>query len=125
VLVLVVAASSCGMGAVHGVHLKYVAMSAACAMGAWYTSLVRRNESRGTETESSYFPQLLPLMLWYSAAVHLLISVLFMTRSGTWIIGKSQSSGQARVTRFDEATSPTHSQSPHYEKCRPSPYATP
>ena len=75
------------MGAVHGVHLKYVAMSVACGTGAWCMGDV-------VAPVGGVPPALLRCMLWYSMAVHLLIASLFIWRRGEWIIGKSPLTGQ-------------------------------
>ena len=83
------------MGAVHGVHLKYVAMSAASGVGAWYAAAAAAEEVGELASINHSFSRALPFLLWYCSAVHLLISILFVARSGTWIIGKSASTGQA------------------------------
>ena len=66
------------MGAVHGVHLKYAAMSAMCTTGAVY---------HGREPDSTH---LVLGLLWYAALVHALITALFVLRRGEWVLGKRQ-----------------------------------
>ena len=67
------------MGAVHGVHLKYAAMSVACGTGARFAS----------DTSDAAW-----VLFAYGAVVHLMITVLFVTRRGMWIIGKSKDTGR-------------------------------
>ena len=73
------------MGAVHGVHLKYAVMSAMCTAGVWRTSPTDELVSTA---------QWMPAMLFaYAAAVHALITTLFLLRRGMWIIGKDPITG--------------------------------
>ena len=69
------------LDAVHGVHLKYAAASALCAL------------LRIALGHHSQMP-MLALALAYAAAVHALIVALFVARSGMWILGKSHDTGQ-------------------------------
>ena len=69
------------MGAVHGVHMKYVALSFTCATGAYRSS--------GDEASAIAF-----YLLCYAAAVHALISALFLLRRGVWILGKDAITGR-------------------------------
>ena len=74
------------MGAVHGVHMKYAAMSAASAYGA-----IRVGGQPYEETPSSTW--YLIVLLWYSALVHALITSLFLMQRGEWLIGKRPADG--------------------------------
>ncbi len=84
------------MGAVHGVHLKYAAMSAASALGAY--RLTGPNEAEHLQglmsgalppREHAYGVALVVLLLW-AAFVHALITSLFLLRRGQWVIGKRE-----------------------------------
>jgi hypothetical protein len=87
------------MGAVHGVHLKYAAMSAACTTGAWYTSDDAKLET--SPPQPTWLPpSLVPSLFLYGALVHLLITICFVTRRGMWLIGKSPSTGQVPLWSF-------------------------
>ena len=72
------------MGAVHGVHLKYAAMSAMSLAGAWRVS---------GDDEPSLAERVAVTLLLYSAAVHALITSLFLLRRGEWILGKDADRG--------------------------------
>ena len=76
------------MGAVHGVHLKYVAMSAASAVTA-----VRYPDPDLATFEHSAFDAFVICCFWYAAFVHGLIATLFIARRGEWILGKSPETG--------------------------------
>jgi len=69
------------MGAVHGVHLKYVAASALCSVCAYHA---------GPDGE-----RIMPLrsLLVYSAATHGLFAGLFVARVGMGILGKQRAAG--------------------------------
>jgi len=69
------------MGAVHGVHLKYAAMSAMCTTGAVFHGV------DPTTAESNFMAAVIG-MLWYAAVVHAVITALFLLRRGEWLIGK-------------------------------------
>jgi hypothetical protein len=76
------------MGAVHGVHLKYVFMSAASAVTAY-----RYPDPGLTTFEHSNFDAAVICCFWYAAFVHGLIASLFILRRGEWILGKSPQTG--------------------------------
>tara|TARA_B110001452_G_scaffold189981_1_gene160161 strand:- start:1286 stop:2011 length:726 start_codon:yes stop_codon:yes gene_type:complete len=67
------------MGAVHGVHLKYVACSVACATAARSVDDVERF--------------LLWTALWYCAALQMIIAACFLLRVGMGMLGKSHRTG--------------------------------
>ena len=72
------------MGAVHGVHMKYVAASAASATGALYA----------TPAESEvWWWRVVHAGLCYAAVAHAIIAILFISRRGARIIGKDSQSG--------------------------------
>ena len=77
------------MGAVHGVHLKYAAMSLASGASALYYQEPWEDHPH-THTCVIAF-------LWYAAAVHALITSLFISRQGEWIIGKRATDGTLPV----------------------------
>ena len=68
------------MGAVHGVHMKYVAMSIGCAQTA-----------RSIDSEARFLAW---SALWYCAILHALIAACFLLRVGMPLIGKSAKTGQ-------------------------------
>jgi len=74
------------MGAVHGVHLKYAAMSACAATGALYS----HEPEPALRTASTW---LVVALLWYAALVHALITALFLLRRGEWVLGKRPADG--------------------------------
>ena len=69
------------MGAVHGVHMKYAIASGLSLYGAHYSA-------SGDDASSSYEVTTLALLWLYSAAIHALITTLFILRCGEWILGK-------------------------------------
>ena len=71
------------MGAVHGVHLKYAAMSTMCMAGAY----------RQYVDEATLIEWAVVAILVYSSAVHALITSLFLLRRGEWIMGKDEVRG--------------------------------
>lgn len=78
------------MGAVHGVHLKYAAASALCAYCA--RGATRRAYEESPPPSVYDWPPTPALawaaFLWHAAAVHALITALFLLRRGQWLIGK-------------------------------------
>ena len=68
------------MGAVHGVHLKYVAMSIGCVQTA-----------RSIDSEAQFIAW---SAFWYCAILHALIAACFVLRVGMPLIGKSAKTGQ-------------------------------
>ena len=68
------------MGAVHGVHLKYVAMSIGCVQTA-----------RSIDSEARFIAW---SAFWYCAILHALIAACFVLRIGMPLIGKSAKTGQ-------------------------------
>ena len=68
------------MGAVHGVHMKYVAMSIGCVQTA-----------RSIDSEARFIAW---SALWYCAILHALIAACFLLRVGMPLIGKSAKTGQ-------------------------------
>ncbi len=68
------------MGAVHGVHLKYVAMSIGCVQTA-----------RSIDSEARFIAW---SAFWYCAVLHALIAACFVLRVGMPLIGKSAKTGQ-------------------------------
>ena len=68
------------MGAVHGVHLKYVAMSISCV-----------NVARSIDSEARFIAW---SAFWYCAVLHALIAACFVLRVGMPLIGKSTRTGQ-------------------------------
>ena len=68
------------MGAVHGVHLKYVAMSIGCVQTA-----------RSIDSEARFIAW---SAFWYCAILHALIAACFVLRVGMPLIGKSAKTGQ-------------------------------
>ena len=84
------------MGAVHGVHLKYAAMSAMAATAAvsW------QNRTDASMATPSLFDSAVLYFLWYCAALHALITGLFISRTGEWIIGKRPSTGVVPLWSF-------------------------
>ena len=86
------------MGAVHGVHLKYAAMSAVCATAA-LTARGRTEDSQEHTEEQvhnnvSFVHSLVIGYLWYSALLHAIITSLFLLRRGEWLIGKRPVTGE-------------------------------
>ena len=81
------------MGAVHGVHLKYAAMSAVSALGA---------SSLATEpwesSPNAWFSAV--VFLWYAAICHGLITALFLLRRGEFLLGKRHSDGTLPTWSF-------------------------
>eukprot|EP00967_Tisochrysis_lutea_P043107 scaffold52055_cov39-Tisochrysis_lutea.AAC.4 len=69
------------MGAVHGVHLKYVAVSALCA---WCAHHIGPDEDRVAPWRA---------LLVYSALIHGLFAGLFVLQSGMQLLGKSMETG--------------------------------
>ena len=80
------------MGAVHGVHLKYVAMSAASAVGA-YRYIGRLEDPSLSLMEQPAFDVAMLCLLIYASLVHGLIASLFIVRRGEWLIGKRPTNG--------------------------------
>ena len=68
------------MGAVHGVHMKYVAMSIGCVQTA-----------RSIDSEARFIAW---SAFWYCAILHALIAACFVLRVGMPLIGKSAKTGQ-------------------------------
>ena len=68
------------MGAVHGVHMKYVAMSIGCVQTA-----------RSIDSEARFLAW---SALWYCAILHALIAACFLLRVGMPLMGKSAKTGQ-------------------------------
>lgn len=81
------------MGAVHGVHLKYAAMSALCATGAMH-------HSRQRDEQEELISPILVGILVYSALIHALITALFVSRRGEWVIGKNAQTGTVPLWSF-------------------------
>lgn len=87
------------MGAVHGVHLKYAAMSAMCGTCAW------RSHGAGlpddaVDAEPTLRASALTAALYYSALVHFVITVLFVSRAGEFVIGKDHSTGKVPLWSY-------------------------
>ena len=80
------------MGAVHGVHLKYAAMSAMSVAGAVYIS--------EPWTEMPYTWATSVVLLIYSAVVHALITSLFLLQVGEFLLGKRPRDGQLPMWSF-------------------------
>lgn len=74
------------MGAVHGVHMKYAAMSALSATGA----VTYHREPWDAASNATIA---VVLLLWYAAVTHFVITCLFVLRRGEWVIGKRTSDG--------------------------------
>jgi hypothetical protein len=79
------------MGAVHGVHLKYAAMSALAATAAITWS--RSSDATAEAESTSAVHSIMLAYLWYCSALHALITALFLLRRGEWILGKRHTSG--------------------------------
>jgi len=79
-----------GDGAVHGVHLKYAAMSTMCMAGAY----------RQYVDEATLIEWAVVAILVYSSAVHALITSLFLLRRGEWIMGKDEVRGTVPLWSF-------------------------
>lgn len=80
------------MGAVHGVHLKYMAMSGAAAYGAYRCADENTSRELSGLAASPAWPSreaATVLLLVWCAVVHGLITSLFLLRRGQWLIGKS------------------------------------
>jgi protein-tyrosine phosphatase len=81
------------MGAVHGVHLKYAAMSAMSAAGAYRLAdeptQLELSSGLGAAWPSTQAMSVL-VLLW-CCIIHALITSLFLLRRGQWLIGKSAS----------------------------------
>jgi len=86
------------MGAVHGVHLKYVAASALCATASNHYSH-RAVDDAGQAVYFS-FEAIAMLLLLYSAIVHAVISALFIARRGEWILGKRPTTGEVPLWSY-------------------------
>ena len=79
------------MGAVHGVHLKYAAMSAASTYGALRLHPDTTGSVPATAPSGSDYA--LVALLWYAAATHAIITACFLLRRGMWLIGKDSRTG--------------------------------
>ena len=79
------------MGAVHGVHLKYVAMCAASAASARHLGT---HEPSDPDSNYALAVWAATCVMWYSACVHFIISAGFISKSGMWILGKDPNTGQ-------------------------------
>ena len=73
------------MGAVHGVHLKYAALSVLSAGGAWTL--------HPEEAVEAVAPYVVVGLLWWACAIHALITACFLSRRGMWLLGKSHTTG--------------------------------
>jgi protein-tyrosine phosphatase len=79
------------MGAVHGVHLKYVAISALSAYSAW--TLHPARPAPPDEGSADLAARLAICALWYMALVNAFITVLMVTRRGEHLLGKDAATG--------------------------------
>ena len=77
------------MGAVHGVHLKYLAMSATCATGAWRIGALEAPD----HPDHLLLAKIAFPCLVYAALTHALITTCFLLRRGEWILGKDEKTG--------------------------------
>ena len=81
------------MGAVHGVYMKYVCLSALSYVG--YNVLSTHDAASTEEKTSQHDRTMIPrILLGYSALLNGFIAILFKSERGMFIIGKNKTTGE-------------------------------